>query len=66
MVVAFAGHGQQHPDPVSKVDAPYFVPVGKGGRLVSIESDGPDCPHDQAETTARVDVVADWIASHIG
>jgi secreted trypsin-like serine protease len=47
--------------------APYFVPSGKnGGRLVSIESDGPDCPHDQAETTARVDVVADWIASHLG
>jgi hypothetical protein len=47
--------------------APYFIPTGKnGGRLVSIESDGPDCPHDQVETTARVDVVADWIASHIG
>ncbi|HEY3466923.1 MAG TPA: trypsin-like serine protease [Amycolatopsis sp.] len=45
--------------------APYFVPSGKGGRIVSVESDGPDCPHDQAETTARVDVVADWIAAHI-
>jgi len=48
--------------------APYFVPTGSapGGKLVSIESDGPDCPHDQAETTARVDVIASWIASHIG
>ncbi|GAB3139451.1 hypothetical protein GCM10027258_18500 [Amycolatopsis stemonae] len=46
--------------------APYFVPSGKGGRNVSVESDGPDCPHDQAETTARVDVVADWIAAHLG
>jgi secreted trypsin-like serine protease len=46
--------------------APYFVPSITGGKLVSIESDGPDCPHDQAETTARVDVVADWIASHLG
>jgi secreted trypsin-like serine protease len=46
--------------------APYFVAAGKGGKLVSIESDGPDCPHDQAETTARVDVIADWISSHLG
>lgn len=48
--------------------APYFVPAAAGapgGKLVSIESDGPDCPHDQAEKTARVDVIADWIASHI-
>lgn len=46
--------------------APYFVPsTTGGGKLYSIESDGPDCPHDQAETTARVDVIADWIHSHI-
>jgi secreted trypsin-like serine protease len=46
--------------------APYFVAAGRSGRLVSIESDGPDCPHDQVEATARVDVVADWIAAHLG
>jgi secreted trypsin-like serine protease len=45
--------------------AGYFVPVGNGGVLVSVESDGPDCPHDQLETTSRVDVIADWIAGRI-
>jgi secreted trypsin-like serine protease len=42
--------------------APYFVerphrpPV-----LVGVESDGPDCPHDQEETAARVDNIVTWI-----
>jgi len=45
--------------------APYFVADGDGGRLVSVESTGPDCPHASAETTSRVDVIADWITSHI-
>jgi secreted trypsin-like serine protease len=46
--------------------APYFLePAGGQPVLVSVESDGPDCPHDQVETTARVDVVTDWIASTI-
>lgn len=41
---------------------PYFVPVGtKTGLLVSVESTGPSCPHDQLETTARADVVYGWI-----
>ncbi|NKQ55864.1 trypsin-like serine protease [Amycolatopsis sp. K13G38] len=44
--------------------APYFVPDGDGGKLVSVESTGPDCPHADAETTSRVDVIADWIASY--
>ncbi|SDW25199.1 Trypsin [Amycolatopsis xylanica] len=39
--------------------APYFV----GQELVSIESSGPDCPHDKLETTVRADVLADWIGS---
>lgn len=43
--------------------APYFrTPVGAAPRLVSVESTGPDCPHSSPETTARVDVVAGWIA----
>ena len=45
--------------------APYFVGYGLGGRLVSVESTGPDCPHSTPETTARVDILADWIASHV-
>ncbi|MFI5611258.1 S1 family peptidase [Amycolatopsis sp. NPDC051903] len=42
--------------------APYFIPAGSGGQLVSVETTGPDCPHTTAETTSRVDVIADWIA----
>lgn len=44
--------------------APYFVPEGDSGRLVSVESTGPDCPHSTPETTSRVDILADWIATH--
>lgn len=29
--------------------------------LVSVENDGPSCPHTQQETTARVDTVLPWI-----
>jgi hypothetical protein len=31
--------------------------------LVSVEQNGPTCPHDRQETTARVDVVAGWVRS---
>ena len=42
--------------------APYFSESANGGAaLVSIESDGPPCPHSQQETTSRVDRIADWI-----
>lgn len=41
--------------------APYF----NDGELVSLESDGPACPHSQPETTSRVDVIADWIEEQI-
>ena len=34
-------------------------------RLVSLDSNGPSCPHDQQETTARVDPIAGWIATTI-
>lgn len=45
---------------------PYFLPVGtKTGVLVSVESTGPSCPHDQLETTARADVVFSWIYRNI-
>ncbi|MCP3786853.1 trypsin-like serine protease [Micromonospora sp. A3M-1-15] len=42
--------------------APYFVENADGTEaLVSVESDGPACPHSQEETTERVDRLADWI-----
>jgi secreted trypsin-like serine protease len=42
--------------------APYFLErPDREPLLVSVESDGPDCPHDQEETTSRVDTVATWI-----
>jgi len=46
--------------------APYFREL-KGGRavLVSTEVEGPDCPHDQNETTARIDTIASWILAQI-
>lgn len=47
--------------------APYFVErTGATPLLVSVESDGPDCPHTQVETTARVDSIAKWIKRTIG
>jgi secreted trypsin-like serine protease len=46
--------------------APYFIPLGtKTGVLVSVESNGPTCPHDQLETTARADVIFSWIYQQI-
>lgn len=42
--------------------APYFLERPyRAALLVSIESFGPDCPHDQVETTSRVDDIANWI-----
>jgi secreted trypsin-like serine protease len=46
--------------------APYFVEPANGAPvLVSVESSGPDCPHDLVETTSRVDAVVSWIQSTI-
>jgi secreted trypsin-like serine protease len=45
---------------------PYFVPAGTTtGVLMSVESNGPACPHDQVETTARADVIFGWIYQQI-
>jgi secreted trypsin-like serine protease len=42
--------------------APYFSEASDGtAALVSIEVDGPACPHSQEETTANIDKIADWI-----
>lgn len=46
--------------------APYFVDGGAEPALVSVENNGPSCPHDQPETTARVDVVAGWVQQQTG
>jgi secreted trypsin-like serine protease len=44
--------------------APYFTSPASGPpQLVSVESDGPSCPHTSAETTARTDNVVSWIKS---
>jgi hypothetical protein len=44
--------------------APYFtVPRAALPVLVSVESNGPDCPHTGPETTSRVDTVVPWIRS---
>lgn len=41
--------------------APYFIPSGPGGQLVSVEATGPGCPHSGVETTSRADVLAGWL-----
>jgi hypothetical protein len=41
--------------------APYFRERRGSAVLVATEIGGPDCPHDQNETTARIDAIADWI-----
>ncbi|CCG05782.1 trypsin-like serine protease [Blastococcus saxobsidens] len=41
--------------------APYVDTSGPAPVLVSVESAGPACPHRRDETTARVDVVVDWV-----
>ena len=46
--------------------APYFSESSGGtAALVSVESDGPACPHSQEETTTRIDRNADWIRQTI-
>ncbi|HEY3505236.1 MAG TPA: trypsin-like serine protease [Actinocatenispora sp.] len=46
--------------------APYFAETVAGDVLVGVESDGPDCPHTTAETTARVDTNLIWITGNLG
>jgi secreted trypsin-like serine protease len=42
---------------------PYFREDAYGNAvLVSVERTGPDCPHNQVESTSRVDTLAGWIA----
>jgi V8-like Glu-specific endopeptidase len=46
--------------------APYFREKDGAVELVAVESNGPTCPHSEAETTARVDTAAGWIKEAIG
>jgi secreted trypsin-like serine protease len=42
--------------------APYFREGANGSvALVSVEADGPACPHSQEETTSGIARIADWI-----
>ncbi len=42
--------------------APYFTEKPHQlPRLVSVESNGPACPHSQEETTARIDPIVPWM-----
>jgi secreted trypsin-like serine protease len=42
--------------------APYFSEAANGAvALVSVEIDGPACPHSQEETTGGINRIADWI-----
>jgi secreted trypsin-like serine protease len=43
--------------------APYFSTASGKVALVSVESDGPACPHITAETTYRVDPLVGWMRS---
>lgn len=45
--------------------APYFRDLGTSVVLVATEVTGPDCPHSQNETTARIDTIAAWISNQI-
>jgi hypothetical protein len=46
--------------------APYFRERDGDPELVATEITGPACPHSSEETTARTDVMRDWIAAHVG
>jgi secreted trypsin-like serine protease len=45
--------------------APFFSDEDGEPALVATEISGPTCPHSSEETTARTDVLADWIGVHV-
>ena len=67
-VVGVVGYAPQPDTSACTYDsgAPYFAErrVGRAV-LVSVESDGPACPHSQVETTSRVDTIVPWIRDTI-
>jgi secreted trypsin-like serine protease len=61
LVTGFAPQPDTTPCPYDS-GAPYFVESRfSPPKLVSVESNGPSCPHTQQETTARVDNIRGWI-----
>jgi secreted trypsin-like serine protease len=60
-----------HPEPDTSAclydsGAPYFsTPTAGRPLLVAVESNGPDCPHSDPETTARVDTLINSIATTV-
>jgi secreted trypsin-like serine protease len=63
VVVGVVGHAPDADTSACLYDsgAPYFTRSHGELRLVSVESDGPSCPHAQEETTSRVDLLVPWI-----
>jgi hypothetical protein len=63
------GMADDRPEPVTGClfdsGAPYVAKRSGNWYVVSVESDGPTCPHNQRETTARTDNQRDWILSVI-
>jgi V8-like Glu-specific endopeptidase len=46
--------------------APYFTPTGPvTGVLAAVESNGPDCPHNQVDNATRIDNLTGWIRTQI-
>ena len=61
LVTGFAPQPDTTPCPYDS-GAPYFVESRfSPPKLVSVESNGPSCPHTQQETTSRVDNIRGWI-----
>ncbi len=60
-----------HPEPDTSAclydsGAPYFsTPTASRPLLVAVESNGPDCPHGDPETTARVDTLINSITTTV-
>jgi secreted trypsin-like serine protease len=67
-IVGVTGHAPARDTSACVFDsgAPYFLERRSlPPQLVSVESTGPSCPHDDVETTARVDNIARWVRSII-
>jgi secreted trypsin-like serine protease len=64
LVHGFAPHPTTSACPYDS-GAPYFRTAHGIAYLVATEVDGPGCPHDQDETTARIDTIAAWIIAQL-
>jgi secreted trypsin-like serine protease len=66
-IIGVTGHAPARDTSACVFDsgAPYFVERFGRPQLVSVESTGPSCPHDDVETTARVDNIFRWVRNSI-